>query len=466
MINQNIFKSYDIRGIYPDELDKEAAFKIGRAFARQFSVKKAVIGQDARISSPELFLALARGILAEGADVYNIGQVPTECLYFTVGTYDFDAGIMITASHNPKEYNGFKIIKKAGNSIEIIRGKDLLAEVEKPDKSPKGHFDGPATISPLASLGGDFWNDYISHILSFVNLGEIKPFKVVVDASNGVAGIVLEKIKDKLPVEIISLNFEPNGNFPNHSPNPLAEGSADQIKNEIKKQKADFGLIFDGDADRIFLADENGELVRADATLLLLAKYFLEKNPGTAIAYNAICSKAVPEFIKKWGGKPVRTQVGFINVREGLLKNNGAMGGELSGHYCFKDNFYMDSGMIAFLVLLQIISKDPSTPFGTAQGKSSGQVKVSEIITEFSPYAKSPELNFQVENKEAIMEKVKEKYSDGKQDFLDGVTVEYENWWFNIRPSNTEPLLRLTIEADTQDILEKKIKELTEIITE
>jgi phosphomannomutase len=297
----------------------------------------------------------------------------------------------------------------------------------------------------------DVWSDYLNHVLSFVDLSEIVPMKIVVDASNGVGGLAISKIQDKLPVEIISLNFNPDGNFPNHAPNPLLDGSADQIKEEIKKQKADLGFIFDGDADRIFLLDENGEMVRADATLLLLAKYFLEKNPGMAIAYNAICSKAVPEFVKKWGGEPVRTQVGFVNVRDGLLKNNGIMGGELSGHYCFRDNYYMDSGMISLLTLLQIFSKD--------------QGKVSEIVKELTPYQKSPELNFKVDDKDKILEKVKEKYVDGKQDFLDGVTVEYKDWWFNVRPSNTEPLLRLTIEADNQKILTEKQKELSDLIT-
>jgi len=304
----------------------------------------------------------------------------------------------------------------------------------------------------------DVWHDYLNHVLSFVDLSETVPMKVIVDVSNGVAGLAIEKIQEKLPVEIVALNFKPDGNFPNHSPNPLEEGSADKIGEMVKAQKADFGIMFDGDADRIFLVDENGQLVRADATLLLLAKYFLEKNPGMAIAYNAICSKAVPEFITKWGGVPVRTQVGFVNVRDGLLKNNGIMGGELSGHYCFKDNYYMDSGMISFLTLLQIISKD---------GR-----KVSEIVKELSPYKKSPELNFKVGDKDAILEKVKEKYNDpstslgagAKVDFLDGITVTYKDWWFNVRPSNTEPVLRLTIEADTQEILDKKIKELTKII--
>lgn len=449
-INTGIFKSYDIRGIYPSELNEDTAFEIGRAFARQNSVKKVVFGHDSRTSSPALFGALARGVFAEGGQIFNIGQVPTECLYFAVGTYDFDAGIMVTASHNPKEYNGAKMIKKIDKNIEMVRGKDLLAEVEKPDKSHEGHFDGPAPISPLASLGGDIWQDYLNHIFSFVDLSEVVPMKIVIDASSGVAGIVIEKIKDKLPVEIIPLNFEPNGNFPSHSPNPLEQGSSDKISEIIKSQKADFGIMFDGDGDRIFLVDENGELVRADAVLMLLANYFLKKNPGDAIAYNAICSKAVPEFIGKWGGKAVRTQVGFVNVREGLLKNNGIMGGELSGHYCFKDNFYMDSGIIVFLTLLQIISKDTRS--------------VSEIIKELSPYKKSPELNFKVKNKDEVLEKIKQKYNNAPQDFLDGITVTYKDWWFNVRPSNTEPLLRLTIEADTQEVLEEKITELSDFV--
>jgi phosphomannomutase len=441
MTNPKIFKSYDVRGIYPKELNEEAAFNIGRAFMRYSKAKRVVIGHDARISSPALLRALARGILAENGKVYDIGQVPTECLYFSVGAYDFDSGVMITASHNPKEYNGLKMIEKNGNNIEMVRGKDLLAEVKE-----ENYTDG----ENIEIEKKEFWQDYINHVLDFVDLSEIVPMKIIVDASNGVAGHAISKIQDKLPVEIIPLNFEPNGNFPNHSPNPLEEGSSDKISKMIKDQKADFGVMFDGDADRIFLLDETGEMVRADATLLLLAKYFLGKNPGMAIAYNAICSKAVPEFIKKWGGVPVRTQVGFVNVREGLLKNNGIMGGELSGHYCFKDNYYMDSGMIAFLVLLQMLSKD--------------QRKLSEIIAELSPYPKGAEINFKVKDKDAILEKIKQKYSDGKQDFLDGITVNYKDWWFNVRPSNTEPLLRLTIEADTKKLLTQKQKELSKFI--
>jgi len=443
-INQSIFKPYDIRGIYPKELNKETAFEIGQAFVEYTGAKKIAVARDARLSSDELFRSLTDGITSLGVDVCDVGQIPTECLYFAVGAYDFDAGIMITASHNPKEYNGFKMIKKDGKDITIIRGKDLLSFVESSGKDRKVSGKKGKLVKK------DILQDFITHISSFSDSALIKPFSIIVDASNGVAGSVVAKIGEQLPAKISLLNYKPDGHFPNHSPNPLLEGSTDQIRGEINSQKADFGFIFDGDADRIFLIDEKGEMVKADVTLLLLAKYFLQKYPKSAIAYNAICSKAVPEFIEKWQGKPIKTQVGFVNVREGLLKNDGVMGGELSGHYCFKDNFYLDSGAIAFLVLLQVISE--------------GNKKVSEIAAELSPYAKSSEINFEVENKDEILNKIKEKYFDGKQDYLDGVTVEYNDWWFNARPSNTEPLLRLTIEAESPVLLDLKKKELSDFI--
>ncbi len=441
MLNKSIFKSYDIRGIYPTELNEDAAYKIGRAFVKYTGSKNIVVGYDARLSCLSLLKALASGILAEGAQITSIGQLPTEDLYFSLANYNFDAGIMITASHNPKEYNGFKMIKKDGGDLTIIRGKDLLSSIEE---------DKTITMSDIAITELDVLQDYIKYVFNLFDVTKIKPFKVAIDASNGVAGLVISKIKDKLPIEIIDLNFEPDGNFPNHAPNPLEVDASHQIEQVIKKENADFGFMFDGDADRIFLVDENGKLVPADIVLLLLAKHFLQKNPGATIIYNAVCSKSVPEFVEKWKGVPIRTQVGAVNVRDGLLKNNGVMGGEISAHYCFRDYFYMDSGMIAFLAILQIISQD---------GR-----KVSEIIKELSIYFKSAEMNFEIEDKEAVLEKIKEKYSDGKQDFLDGVTVEYKDWWFNVRPSNTEPLLRLTIETDTENMLELKKQELSEFI--
>lgn len=439
-INPSIFKAYDIRGIYPQELNEETAFNIGQAFVEHTKTKKIAAGRDMRLSSPVLFRALAEGIISKGADVYDLGQIPTELIYFAVGKLGYGAAIMITASHNSKEYNGFKMIKKNEKGIEMVRGK-LLEEVIN-----KGDFLSVQNLKKGKILEKDIWEDYIRHIFSFVDVSKIKPFHVVIDAGNGMAGKVMPMLAPKLPVKIIPLNFELDGNFPAHPSDPLKENSANQIKKEVVGNKADFGFIFDGDADRIYLIDELGNFIQADITLLLLAKHLLKNNPGAAIAYNLICSKAVPEFIKKWGGNPIRTKVGFVNVMEEMKENNGIMGGELSGHYCFRDNFYSDSGFITFLILLSIISQS---------GK-----KVSELATELFLYVKAPEINFEIKNKEEALNEIKKRYSDGKQDYLDGVTVEYDDWWFNLRSSQTEPLLRLTIEAKTQELLEEKKKEL------
>lgn len=443
MINESIFKSYDIRGIYPGELNEKTAKKIGEAFVLKTKAKKIAIGRDGRLSSEALYTELIAGILNQGADVYDIGQAPTEALYFSVGFYDdIDAGVMITASHNPKEYNGFKMVEKKGRRIDVIRGKDLVEFVKKDaDDNGKGKV-----------AKRNIWKDYSNYLFSKIDASKVRPLKVVVDASNGMAGKAVSAIKSKIPAEIIEINWNIDGNFPGHSPNPLAGGSINQISQAVKDSNADFGCIFDGDGDRVFLIDEKGIMVPADITLLFLAKYFLESNNGSAISYNVICSKAVPQFIEKWGGMPIKTKVGFVNVREGIMGNDGIMGGELSGHYCFKDFFYFDSGIIAFLSLLKVISES--------------RKKVSEMTEELSIYFKASEMNFEIKNKEEVLEKIKQKYIDGKQDDLDGITVEYKNWWFNVRASNTEPVLRLTIEANTKELLEGKQKELTQVFAE
>lgn len=443
IVNPSIFKSYDIRGVFPGEINEETARKVGRAFASFSKAKKIAIGKDGRISSDNLQKELIKGINDKGVDVYDLGTVPTECLYFAVGNYEeITAGIMITASHNPKEYNGFKIVKKEGEGISVLRGKDMLNLVLKENdeiSQKKGVTEKK-----------DIWDDYIKHVLSFVNLNNFKKIKVVADTGNGVASEAISRLTSLLPLEIIPLNFNIDGNFTARNPNPLKEGASNIVKKEVLDKKADAGFMFDGDGDRIFLIDEKGFQVGADMVLLLLARHFLENEPNSAISYNVICSKAVPEIIRKWGGVPVRTAVGFVNVREGIIKKKGAMGGELSGHYCFKKNFYLDSGIIAFLIILEIISKS--------------QKKVSEIISEFSLYSKSSEINFEIENKEMVLNKMKEKYKDGRQDYLDGVTVEYDSFWFNIRASQTEPLLRFTIEAENDELLKEKKEEVTSFI--
>jgi len=442
MVNLSIFKSYDIRGIYPLELDKESAYKIGRAFVEHTKAKKIVIGRDMRLSSPILFENLVRGVTCQGADVYNIGEVATECMYFALGSYNYDAGIMITASHNPKEYNGFKMMKRNNNGIDVVRGKDMIDIMERVDSLK------PEKQGRVEDI--DIWPNYLKHIFSFIDTNKIKPFKIVVDAGNGMAGKIIPFLAEKLPVKIIPLNFNLDGNFPSRPPNPLAENASNEISETIREKRADFGFMFDGDADRIFLIDELGKFIKGDITLLLLARYFLMKNPGMGVAYNLTCSRAVPEFIKKWNGIPIRTPVGFVNVRKGIMENNGIMGGEPTGHYSFRDNFYFDSGFIALLILLQTIS--------------SYEKKVSKIIGELCPYINEPEINFKIDDKQSVLERIKQKYTDGKQDYLDGVTVQYDDWWFNVRPSQTEPLLRLRIEADNEKLLKEKKKELVSLI--
>jgi len=296
----------------------------------------------------------------------------------------------------------------------------------------------------------DTTDEYLKHIFSFVDVDKIKQFKIVVDAGNGMAGKIMPLVFEKLPCELIPLNFELDGSFPAHPSNPLLPESQVGIKAKIKETGADFGVIMDGDTDRLFFVDENSEFIPADTTLLILAKHFLEKEPSAGIAYNAVCSKAVPTKIKEWGGHPIRTKVGFVNVAQGMKDEKGVMGGEVSAHYSFRDNYYSDSGFIAFLTLLMLISKENK--------------KLSAIVSPLKPFSKADEVNIEVNDIEEVIAKVKEKYNDGKQDELDGVTIEYDDWWVNVRPSNTEPLLRITVEGDTQDILKTKQTEIVEYI--
>lgn len=442
-ISEKIFKSYDIRGTYPGQLNEAAAYSIGRAFARRVlstGEKQTVVASDMRLSGPVLKKELVRGITDEGVDVVDTGLVPIDCSYAAVGVFGYPASIMITASHNPKEYNGFKMVLKG---MQWIRGQELKAEV----------FNLPAAIS--ADKGKvqvvDLMPQYIKHILNFVEPKKIKPFKVVVDAGNGMSGKFMPLLQDYLPITVIPLNFDLDGNFPAHPSNPLMPQSQVQISQAIQDRKADFGVIFDGDTDRVFFFNEKGEFVKADLSLLILAKEFLNREPGAAIVYNINCSKVVREKIAEWGGRPIRSAVGYVNVTTTMKANHAVMGGEQSAHYAFRDNANADSGAIAFLILLQLISED---------GRA-----LSDIIKDFQLYAKTDEINFEVADNQLVLKKIKEQYSDGHQDELDGLTVEYADWWFNVRPSNTEPVLRATIEADSQELLQQKQKELTNFIT-
>ncbi|MFA5197650.1 MAG: phosphomannomutase/phosphoglucomutase [Patescibacteria group bacterium] len=442
-MNPKIFKAYDIRGIYPDELNEETAYFIGQAYAQFAKAKKVVVGRDMRLGSESLSRKLIVGIASQGVNVDDIGLVPIDAVYFSAGKYEYDGGIMVTASHNPKEYNGFKMTIRDKGTV-MISGKELYSFLEDKtfaEQAVKGEINERDVIS-----------DYLNHVFNFVDLDNIKPFKVVVDAGNGMAGKIMPLLFEKLPCQMIPLNFELDGNFPAHPSNPLLPESQIEIKKKIVEEKADFGIIMDGDTDRLFFIDEKGEFIQADTTLLVLAKYFLEKEPGTGIAYNAICSRAVPEKVKEWGGRPLRSQVGFVNVAKAMKDGGGIMGGEVSAHYSFRDNYYADSGFIAFVILLSLISKENK--------------KLSEIVSGLNPYYRLDEINMKTEKTEAIIAAAREKFKDGKQDELDGLTIEYKDWWVNIRPSNTEPLLRITIEADNKKIAEEKEKVMREFLEE
>lgn len=442
--NHKIFKAYDIRGIYPDELNESAAVDIGLAIASMVGAgRRAAVGRDMRLSSPSLHQALIDGLCGGGLTVDDLDLVPIDAVYFAVGAHNYDVGIMVTASHNPPQYNGFKIMR---HGTKWVRGSELKEYLKhSPTK--------PVNTGRLNLF--DIWPTYKDHIHSFINKSVLKPLKVVVDAGNGLAGRAVPLLFNDLPFHIKPLFFELDGTFPNRPSNPLAPGAYQACAAQVTAQQADVGIMFDGDTDRIFFLDETGQFVPADVTLLLLAKEILRRRPGAGIAYNLICSRAVPEFITKWGGYPIRTAVGYVNVSQALLHQGAVMGGELSAHYSFKDNFSADSGMIAALLVLELLSRE-SRP-------------LSELVHELSPYAKSPEINLEINgrdnDKDKILQKIKQRFADASIDELDGVTIQYEDWWCNIRPSNTEPLLRVTIEANTTELLSKKKQEVLTVIS-
>ena len=439
-LNKSIFKTYDVRGVYPTDLNEEVAYVIGKSLGTSFGKGPVAVGRDMRLGSEELFSGLVKGLTDAGTDVHDLGLVPIDAVYFMIHRLNYTGAIMITASHNPKEYNGLKIVRRKGEIMDWVRGTDLLPLVQA------GNFSSAQTAGTVTSK--DIWEEFIRHLISFVDVSKIKPLRIVVDAGNGMAGKVLPLLQEKLPINMTPLFFELDGNFPNHPSNPLLPESQVAIRNKVLEIGADFGVIFDGDTDRLFFVDDKGDFIRADMTLLLLAKLLISKEPGAGIAYNVICSRAVREFVSEWGGKPLRAAVGFVNVAQEMREGGGIMGGELSGHYSFRDNGYADSGFVAFLILAQLVSES-SQPF-------------SELVRPFQKYYKGDEVNFPLAtlSSDEVITKLAEKYKDGKQDRLDGLTVEYPDWWVNVRPSNTEPLLRVTIEADNKELFDSKRDEI------
>ncbi len=442
-IDPKIFKAYDIRGTVPRPFKPEYAYSIGLSLSLFLKAETIVVGRDMRLSSEEILGHLIAGLKDGGTNVIDIGLTSTDALYFAVGKYQYDGGVMITASHNPKEYNGLKICRKNAEPLSGDQGLRQMLDMIEQDELPLANIRG--TIS-----GRDILNEYISHCLSFIDITKIKPFKIVIDAGNGMAGLTLPAVLEKLPLDVTRLYFELDGNFPNHPASPLEPENLVDLQKAVAEEKADFGVAFDGDADRMFLVDRHGHQINGDMVIALAAKSLLAKHPGETILYNLICSKAVPEFIEKLGGSSVRTRVGHAFIKPLMKKYNAIFGGEHSGHFYFRDNWFADSGLIAFLVCLELLSVENKP--------------LDEFIAELNPYFQSGEINTRVESIESKITQVRQAFADGKQDDEDGLTVQFDDFWFNLRPSNTEPLLRLNIEAKSAEILEDKKKLLLKII--
>jgi phosphomannomutase len=445
VLDPKVFKAYDVRGIYSSELDEEGAYAIGRAYVEEFGPKRIAVGRDMRLSSPAMAAAAIRGAVDAGAQVLDLGLVGTEMLYFAVGHLDLDGGIEVTASHNPKEYTGLKIVRRGALPVG---GESGLLEIR--DRALRG-FGDPAEGGTVEEA--DIWPAYVARVLSFVDMDEISPLKVVIDTANGMAGVMLPPVLERLPqVETVRHYFEPDGTFPNHEPNPLLPENREFIMERTKAEAADFGVAFDGDADRCFFVDDGGEFVPGDFVTALLAESILEKEPGAKIIYDVRASWAVPDMIERAGGIPLVNRVGHAYIKLRMREEGAVFGGEVSGHYYFRDFYQADSGVIPFLLMLELISR---------KGE-----KLSEILKPFRErYFLTGELNTPVPDVDSKLKELEEQFaSEGHVSHLDGVSVEADDWHFNVRPSNTEPLLRLNLEARSQELMERKRDEVLDVI--
>lgn len=456
MIHPKIFKAYDVRGVYGTELTDSAAFFIARALVQYIKASKIILGRDMRLSSPALHKAVIKGLSASNITIVDIGVVSTDCFYFACATTKLP-GIMITASHNPKEYNGLKMVRQipyligGGEGMEEIR--ELALELEAAHKPT--HKTAKPTKPKI--IKKDFTQNFVKKLLSVINSKQIKPLKVVADASNGMAGLYLEQIFKKLPsIKLTKLNFKPDGRFPNHGPNPLLEENQAQIKSKVLKIKADVGLIFDADADRFFAIDDKGELVHGDFLTAIFARQMLEAYPKAKIIHDVRASWAVRDTITQFNGLPLMNRVGHAYIKRRMAKENAMFAGEITGHYYFKDFFNADSGLMPAIFLLKILSE-------------SGQnQKLSQILSQFrEKYFVSGEINVPLKdpvNATSILETLAKQCKDGRIYYMDGLSVEYPDWHFNVRASNTEPLIRLNLEALTQQKMVQKRDEILKII--
>jgi phosphomannomutase len=444
VLNPKVFKAYDVRGIYPTELDEDGARAIGRAFVEQFEPARVAVGRDMRLSSRSMAEAVMDGAASAGADVLDLGLVGTEMVYFAAGELSLDGGIMVTASHNPKEYTGMKIVRRGALPVG---GESGLLEIRDRAAQPPVEASSRGAIEPY-----DIWPAYIERVLSFVDVTAIRPLTVVIDAANGMAGVMLRPIVERLPIDARTYFFEPDGTFPNHEPNPLLPENREFIVAKTLEEGADLGVAFDGDADRCFFVDDNGEFVPGDFVTALLAESILEKERPAKIIYDVRASWAVPHTIERAGGAPLVNRVGHAYIKHRMRKEGAVFGGEVSGHYYFRDFTQADSGVVPSLLMLELISKR-------------GQ-KLSELLAPYRErYFLTGELNTPVEDVASKLRELEERFgAEGNVSHLDGLSVEAEDWHFNVRPSNTEPLLRLNLEALSRELMERKRDEVLSVI--
>jgi phosphomannomutase len=443
-ITPSIFKAYDVRGLYPSEVNEDAARLIGRGFVTYLDAKQIAVSRDMRLSSPSVAAAFVEGARMQGADVVDYGMMATDMLYFAVARDGLDGGVQITASHNPKEYNGIKMVRREAFPLSGDAGigdiRDMIQNGRLPAPAPK-----PGTRSQR-----DVLKDYVEHVLGFVDESLIKPFNVVLDGGSGMAGLVAPKLFERLPCKVTALCFKVDGTFPNHEANPLIEENRRDIVERVVKDRADIGVAWDGDADRCFFIDGSGEFIAGDFVTALLAESFLIKNPGAKIVYDVRASYAVKDTVAKYNGTALMNRVGHAFFKRRMREEGAIFGGEVTGHYYFRDNFYADNGFIPALLILELMSR---------KGKT-----LHELLQPLrEKYFISGEINTKVGDMAAVGKKIDglaKRYANGNVYMLDGVSVESPDWHFNVRPSNTEPLLRLNLEALTPELMAQKRDEV------
>ena len=447
-VNPSIFKAYDIRGLYPSEVNEDAARQIGRGFVAYLQARRIAVSRDMRISSPAVAAAFIQGAREQGADVVDYGMLATDMMYFAVARDGHDGGAQITASHNPKQYNGIKLVRREAFPLS---GEAGLAEI-------RDMITGGTLPPPLARAGSltqmEVVDDYVKHVMSFIDPSIVKPFNVVLDAGSGMAGLVAPRLFDLLPCRTTRLCFDIDGTFPNHEANPLIEENRVDITERVVRERADIGIAWDGDADRCFFIDGSGEFIAGDFVTALLAEAFLIRHPGAKVVYDVRASYAVKDTVERYGGTALMNRVGHAFFKQRMREEGALFGGEVTGHYYFRDYYFADNGFIPALLILELMSIKGQT--------------LRELLAPLrEKYFISGEINTKLKDMSLIPAKLdllSSKYTDGKVYTLDGVSAEYDDWHFNVRASNTEPMLRLNLEATTQDLMEKKRDEVLALI--